>query len=95
MMENDTTIETASPGLVGRGYEGLQGEAGGSRDSFLGGSGVGWGVKCRVQVGSEKQQQFWQQRRELELGLGTVTWFIWGVLENSVWAGHAGLGFQL
>ena len=42
MMENDTTIETASPGLVGRGYEGLQGEAGGSRDSFLGGSGVGW-----------------------------------------------------
>ena len=78
MMENDTTIETASPGLVGRRCKGLQGEVGGSRDNFLGGSGVGWGMTCRVQVGSEKQQQFWQQRRELELGLGTVTWFFGG-----------------
>ena len=55
MMENATS---PSPGLVGRRFEGLQREAGGNRENFLGGSRVGWGMKCRVQVGSEKQQQF-------------------------------------
>lgn len=56
MMENDTS---PSPGLVGRRFEGLQREAGGNRENFLGGSGVGWGMKCRWEAKSSSKEESW------------------------------------